>query len=94
MGELATNLAVIAGVIISLGVIWKKGIVPVFQTLKKLDQMYERVDSLPEWCQSVDESLKQLHPNGGKSLKDRVEDTHRMMVAHMADGHDHDNREV
>ena len=89
-----TILGAIAGGLISLGIIWSKGIMPVARFLKKIDNMYDRIEQLPEWCASVDESLKQLHPNGGKSLKDRVVQTHDMMTQHMADGHEHSRSDV
>jgi hypothetical protein len=87
--EIVTILGYIAGGLISVGVIWTKGVVPIARFVRRMDSIYDRVEKLPEWCGSVDESLKQLHPNGGRSLKDRVEQTHQMMVDHISDGHDH-----
>lgn len=91
--DVVTYLGLVAGGIISLGVIWNKVVKPFFLMLKKIDNMYERVEALPEWCATVDESLKQLHPNGGKSLKDRVNQTHLMMVEHL-ENHDRNNSGV
>jgi len=51
-------LGVIAGFIVSVGIIWDKGIKPVYRTLKKMDQMYERIEALPDWCSSVDDKLQ------------------------------------
>jgi hypothetical protein len=87
--QVITVLGYIAGGLVSVGIIWSKGILPISRFIRKMDSMYDRVDQLPEWCASVDESLKQLHPNGGQSLKDRVVQTHTMMTTHIADGHDH-----
>ena len=87
--EVVAFLGYIAGALISIGVIWTKGVLPLVRFIKRMDAVYDQVEQLPEWCASVDESLKQLHPNGGRSLKDRVEQTHRMMVEHLSDGHDH-----
>lgn len=88
--EIATYLGAIAGVIVSLGIIWTKGLKPFYQMIKKMDAMHDNLEKLPDWCASVDESLKQLHPNGGRSLKDRVEQTHLMMVEHL-ENHDRQN---
>lgn len=87
--EVVAILGYIAGGLISVGIIWTKGIVPTARFVKRTHDVYERIESLPEWCATVDTSLKQLDYNGGKSLRDRVDQTHAMMVAHMGNGHDH-----
>jgi hypothetical protein len=87
--QVVAILGYIAGGLISIGVIWTKGFLPLVRFIKRMDAVYDRVEQLPEWCSSVDESLKQLSPNGGKSLKDRVDQTHAMMLEHIKDGHSH-----
>lgn len=71
--DVVSLLGVVAGGIVSISVIWNKGLKPVYRTLRKMDQMYERIEALPDWCNSVDEKLR---------------DTHQMLVEHIQD-HNH-----
>ena len=57
--DVATHLGIIAGGLVSVGVIWNKGIKPFIQMIKKVNKIYERVESFPDWCATVDESLSQ-----------------------------------
>lgn len=76
--EVVTWLGIIAGALISLGVIWDKGIKPLYQMIKKMDKIYERVETLPEWCATVDASLAE---------------TQKMMAEHL-ESHDRINSGV
>lgn len=71
--EVIAFLGYIAGGLVSVGIIWTKGIVPLARFIKHVDSIYESVEKLPEWCAGVDETLGRL-------------DT--LMTEHI-DGHDH-----
>lgn len=89
---LSVLLTSLAGIVISLALLWKKVIKPGYKGLKKIAKMAEVVHDLPEWCSSVDNTLKELKPNGGGSIKDvttqtraQVELLKTMVTSHIAD---------
>lgn len=78
MLELLTNIGIIAGGLVGLGVIWQKGIRPLYRTLKRVEKVHSYIlVELPEWQTKIDHGLKQLYPNGGSSIKDVVDATSR-----------------
>lgn len=69
-----------SGALIALGVIWTKGLRPVWRFLRRVEDVHHLItDELPpfmqntrEWQTSTDAVLKQLQPNSGSSMFDRV----------------------
>lgn len=71
LADVAAKLALIAGVLLSLGVIWK--CVKTFVTrTREIGEICESVRALPDWMEKVNTDLKQLHPNGGSSMRDEL----------------------
>lgn len=73
MIELLTNIGIVAGAILGLGVIWTSGIRPIFRAARKLGDVHDYIMvDLPAWQKEVDKGLKQLYPNSGSSIHDKV----------------------
>lgn len=73
MIELLTNIGIVAGAILGLGVIWTSGIRPIFRAARKLGDVHDYITvDLPAWQKEVDKGLKQLYPNSGSSIHDKV----------------------
>lgn len=62
----AGQVAAIAGILLGLGVIWRKGIRPVTTGIARL------VDVIPVWFKMAD----QFESNGGSSMSDRLDAVH------------------
>jgi hypothetical protein len=68
----ASTLGILAGVLISLGVIWTKGVKPVIKLIRHIHEMYD--------------ILVELAPNDGEaSIREDARATRRMMEEHLAD---------
>ncbi len=78
-------LAALAGIVTSMIVLWTKVIRPTFRVMTRLSKVIDVVLDLPEWCEAVDGTLSELRPNGGGSMKDRVN-----KIYHMTEDHIHD----
>ena len=73
MIELLTNIGIIAGAILGLGVIWTQGVKPVYRAARKMGEVHDYIlVELPTWQKKVDDGLKQLYPNSGSSIHDKV----------------------
>lgn len=73
MIELLTNIGIVAGAILGLGIIWTSGIRPIFRAARKLGDVHDYIMvDLPAWQKEVDKGLKQLYPNSGSSIHDKV----------------------
>lgn len=73
MIELMTNIGIVAGAILGLGIIWTSGIRPIFRAARKLGDVHDYITvDLPAWQKEVDKGLKQLYPNSGSSIHDKV----------------------
>ena len=59
----AANLGLIAGIIVAIGVIWSKGIVPAYRITKAVTQAVETLSDI----------AKEFEPNEGVSLRDTVD---------------------
>lgn len=69
MLDLFTNLGIVAGTLLALGAILK----PLYMMVRRVEQVHNKVMvELPVWQEKVDKDLKQLYPNGGKSIHDQV----------------------
>lgn len=77
---LLTNIGVIAGAIIGIGVIWRLLIKPLYKLIRKMEQVHAIILEFPDWKHKVDEGLRELHPNGGGSIKDTVNATQTEIV--------------
>lgn len=74
MLELFTNLGIVAGSILALGAILK----PLYMMVRRVEQVHTKVMvELPVWQEQVDKGLKQLYPNSGTSIHDKVTNTNR-----------------
>lgn len=78
-------LAALAGIVTSIIVLWSKVVKPCFRIMSRLSKVVDVVCDLPEWCEAVDTSLAELRPNGGGSMKDRVNKIYQMTEAHIND---------
>lgn len=80
ISDILTWLGLIAGGLIALGVIWTKGLRPLYRFLRRVEDVHQLIiEELPdfmsntrEWQTSADVLLKQLKPNSGSSMFDRV----------------------
>ncbi|WP_330242004.1 hypothetical protein [Streptomyces sp. NBC_00525] len=85
-------LGVVAGGLVSLGVIWTKGVRPLWRFLRRVEAVHELIiDELPafmrdtrEWQAAKDPVLKQLQPNSGSSMFDRVMRTEELLQDHVS----------
>lgn len=75
--ELAAVLAAIAGVVVSLNVIWQKAVKPMFKFVLDIREIHELV--------------QELKPNGGGSVKDDVRHMREMLERHMESHTAHGN---
>lgn len=89
---LSILLTSLAGIVVSIALLWTKVIKPGYKGLKKIGKMAEVVHDLPDWCASVDTTLQELKPNGGGSIKDvtnqtraEVELLKTLVTSHIAD---------
>lgn len=74
MLELFTNLGIVAGTILALGAILK----PLYMMVRRVEQVHTKVMvDLPAWQEHVDTGLKQLYPNSGSSIHDKVTHTNQ-----------------
>lgn len=72
MIHILTLIGLIAGAILGLGIIWTKGIKPIYRVLRKMEQVHDIILEFPEWKARVDTGLEQLYPNHGSSIHDKV----------------------
>ena len=93
MIDLLTNIGIIAGAILGLGVIWTSGIKPIYRFSRRMEAMHDYIlVDLPAWQNEVDKGLKQLYPNSGSSIHDKVmhtntsvEEVRTMLEEHLND---------
>lgn len=93
MIQLLTNIGIVAGAIVGLGVIWAQGLKPIYRFSRRMEAMHDYIMvDLPQWQQKVDVGLKQLLPNGGSTILDKVNETNRSVadVKRMLEEHLHD----
>ena len=73
MIEVLPILGLVAGAILGLGIIWTSGIKPVWRFFRRMEAMHDYIIvELPAWQKEVDKGLKQLYPNSGSSIHDKV----------------------
>lgn len=98
MLDLFTNLGIIAGAILAFGAVLK----PLYLMVRRVEQVHNKVMvELPVWQEHVDKGLKELYPNSGSSIHDKVTNTNkevnnvkRMLQDHLADTGSHNLREI
>jgi hypothetical protein len=98
MLDLFTNLGIIAGAILALGAVLK----PLYMMVRRVEQVHTKVMvDLPEWQAHVDKGLKELYPNSGSSIHDKVTNTNRKVIGleqlvreHIADTGSHNVRQI
>lgn len=98
MLELFTNLGIVAGSILALGAILK----PLYMMVRRVEQVHTKVMvELPVWQDNVDRGLKQLYPNSGTSIHDKVTNTNRevnnlkrLVQDHLNDSGSHNVRQI
>lgn len=73
--EVAALLGAVAGILVSLSVIWQKGVKPVFAFITHIREIHEAV--------------QELLPNSGHSIKDDVRITRELLENHINDPHLH-----
>lgn len=66
-----------ASAIVGCGVIWRHMIRPVVKGIEELRERYDAIPELVEKVAAIDERTKQLEPNGGTSLYDRLSDVEK-----------------
>ena len=78
MLELFTNLGIVAGAILALGAVLK----PLYMMVRRVEQVHNKVMvDLPAWQEHVDRGLKELYPNSGSSIHDKVTGTNKDVTA-------------
>ena len=82
---LAILLGSLAGIVTSLALLWSKIIRPTYKFFGRVSDLVEVMHDLPEWCESVDETLKELKPNGGGSIKDKISKIQTSVDQHLED---------
>ncbi len=98
MLEIFTNLGIVAGTILALGAILK----PLYMMVRRVEQVHTKVMvDLPVWQEHVDKGLKQLYPNSGSSIHDKVTKTNddlvrvkQMLQEHLNDTGSHAVRQI
>src|SRR3954469_24103951 len=71
--EISTALGIAAGCLVAVGILWSKGIRPVYAFVKKLEEAHDYIlVELPQWQTDVDEKIQELCPNGGESVYDKI----------------------
>jgi hypothetical protein len=82
---IALILGSLAGIVTSITLLWTKVIRPLWRFIKRVGVLTETMSDLPEWCESVDLSLAQLHPNSGSSLRDDITVIRGLIEEHIND---------
>lgn len=98
MLEIFTNLGIVAGTILALGAILK----PLYMMVRRVEQVHTKVMvELPVWQEHVDTGLKQLYPNSGSSIHDKVTSCNteilgvkQMLQDHLNDTGAHNVRQI
>jgi hypothetical protein len=80
MPDVFAWLIAVSGALVALGVIWTKGVRPLWRFLRRVENVHTLIiEDLPafmqntvEWQANADNVLKQLQPNSGSSMFDRV----------------------
>lgn len=75
----------------SITLLWVKVLRPFFRFTKRIGKVVDVVQDLPEWCLQVDEALKELRPNHGGSIKDRIGAMKTLLEHHISDKNMHHN---
>ncbi len=81
----AILLTSLAGIVTSIALLWVKVIRPFSRFCRRIGKVVDSMHDLPEWQASVDEALCELRPNGGGSMKDKVNNTHKLIKEHTQD---------
>lgn len=98
MLEIFTNLGIVAGAILALGAVLK----PLYMMVRRVEQVHNKVMvDLPAWQEHVDRGLKELYPNSGSSIHDKVTGTNkdvqalkRLVQDHLNDTGAHNVRQI
>lgn len=98
MLELFTNLGIVAGALVALGAVLK----PLYLMVRRVEQVHTKVMvDLPAWQEHVDRGLKELYPNSGSSIHDKVTNTNKevsnvkqMLADHLNDTGAHNVRQI
>lgn len=85
-------LAALAGIVTSTALLWTKVVRPLFRFATRIGKVVDVVQELPEWCAQADEVLKELKPNHGGSIKDKINAIDVLLKHHMEDKELHDHR--
>ena len=73
MATIPAVLAIIAGVLISVGVIWNKGVKPIANLIKRGHDLIDKVENFDERLTTIEMNSRQLTNNGGSHMKDAVD---------------------
>jgi hypothetical protein len=102
MIELFTDLAIVAGGLAALGFIWTQGVKRLYRAIRRMEDVHDYIlVELPAWQKTVDNSMKELSPNSGSSIHDKinctkntVEDVRELLIAHLGDLTAHNTSET
>lgn len=81
----AILLTSLAGIVTSIALLWVKVIKPTLRFIKRSSEIADVVQNLPEWQSSVDEVLRELKPNHGGSMKDKITYIKAVLEKHIED---------
>lgn len=74
MLDFFTNLGIIAGALLAFAAVLK----PLYMMVRRVEQVHNKVMvDLPAWQEHVDRGLKELYPNSGSSIHDKVTNTNK-----------------
>lgn len=86
---IALILTSLAGIVTSAALLWVKIVKPTIKFIKRSSELADVVQQLPEWQNSVDEALKELRPNHGGSIKDKITYIKATLEHHISDEASH-----
>lgn len=85
----AILLTSLAGIVTSIALLWVKVLKPTLKFIRRASEVADVVQQLPEWQKSVDDVLKELRPNHGGSMKDKITTMKTLLEQHINDRDSH-----
>lgn len=89
---IAILMTSLAGIVTSFALLWLKVVKPTFKFCRRLSTLVDVMHDLPEWCDSVDSALSELRPNGGGSMKDKINNIQHLVKSHTSDPRCHSDQ--
>lgn len=84
ISSLALYLALSAGVVTSLTIIWTRAVKPVIRAIKRVHEVTDEVMGYGPRLDTIEKNSRQLTNNGGSHMKDAVDRIERSLGDHLA----------